>query len=172
MIRISRLTDYGIVLLAHMAGHPQRVHTAAEAAAEARLPLPTVSKLLRALTKAGLLASQRGVKGGYGLAHPPAQITVARIVTALEGPIAITACTTGGPSDCAHERRCPVRGHWSLINLAVREALESITLADLASQPRPIRLPTLSARSGLDKSALNRSAQPPTRPDPTRQEPR
>jgi FeS assembly SUF system regulator len=167
MIRISRLTDYGIVLLAHMAGHPQRVHTAAEAAAEARLPLPTVSKLLRALAKAGLLASQRGVKGGYGLAHPPAQITVARIVTALEGPIAITACTTGGPSDCEHQRRCPVRGHWSLINLAVREALESITLADLASQPRPIRLPTLAAKSGL-----NRSAQPHTRPDPARQEPR
>ncbi len=167
MIRISRLTDYGIVLLAHRAGHPQRVHTAAVAAAEARLPLPTVSKLLRALTKAGLLASQRGVKGGYGLAHPPAQITVARIVTALEGPIAITACTTGGPSDCAHERRCPVRGHWSLINLAVREALESITLADLASQPRPMRLPMLSA-----KSALTEPAQSPTRQVPTRQEPR
>jgi len=65
----------------------------------------------------------------------------------------------------AHERRCPVRGHWSLINLAVREALESITLADLASQPRPIRLPTLSA-----KSALDAAAQPPPRPDPARQE--
>lgn len=147
MIRISRLTDYGIVLLAHMAAQPGRVHTASQAAAEARLPLPTVSKLLRVLTREGLLESHRGVKGGYGLARPPQDVSVARIVAALEGPIAITACTTGGPSDCAHERGCPVRGHWGLINLAVREALESITLADLARQPRPVRLPVLSGLS-------------------------
>jgi len=142
MIRISRLTDYGIVLLSHMAAHPDQVHNANEAAAEAHLPLPTVSKLLRRLAKQGLLASHRGVKGGYGLARPPERISVAEVVAALEGPIALTACA-GAPSDCEHERRCPVRSHWNLISLAVRQALESITLADLAARPRALVLPTL-----------------------------
>lgn len=143
MIRISRLTDYGIVLLTHMATHPDQVHTANEAAAEAHLPLPTVSKLLRLLTREGLLASHRGVNGGYGLARRPAEVTVAEIVAKLEGPIAITACAAPAASDCAHETLCPVRGHWNLINLAVRQALESITLADLARRPRALVLPTL-----------------------------
>jgi FeS assembly SUF system regulator len=143
MIRISRLTDYGIVLLTHMAAHRDHVHNASEAAAEAHLPLPTVSKLLRLLTKEGLLASQRGVKGGYGLARAPQQISVAQIVAALEGPIALTACAGSGASDCEHETLCPVRGHWNLINLAIRQALESITLADLAAHPRAMVLPML-----------------------------
>jgi len=143
MIRISRLTDYGIVLLAHMATHPDQVHTASEAAAEAHLPLPTVSKLLRLLAKEGLLASHRGVNGGYALARRPAEVTVAEIVAKLEGPIALTACAAPVASDCEHETLCPVRGHWNLINLAVRQALESITLADLALRPRALVLPTL-----------------------------
>jgi FeS assembly SUF system regulator len=143
MIRISRLTDYGIVVMTHIAAHPERVHTAPEVAHEAHLPLPTVSKLLRWLTKEGLLESHRGVKGGYGLAQAPEQVSVARIVAALEGPIAITTCTTSSPGDCQHERRCPVRGHWNLINLAINEALESVTLADLTARPRTLLLPTL-----------------------------
>jgi FeS assembly SUF system regulator len=143
MIRISRLADYGIVLLTHMAAHPERVHNASEVASEAHLPLPTVSKLLRLLTKEGLLESHRGVKGGYGLARAPEAITVGQAVAALEGPIAITTCTSAVPGDCEHERLCPVRGHWNLINLAIREALESITLADLATRPRAFALPTL-----------------------------
>jgi FeS assembly SUF system regulator len=145
MIRISRLTDYGIVLMTHLAAHADHVHTAPEAASEAHLPLPTVSKLLRLLAKEGLLESHRGMKGGYGLARPPEQISVGEIVAALEGPIAITTCTTSSPGDCEHERRCPVRGHWNLINLAIREALESVTLTDLATQPRALLLPTLRA---------------------------
>lgn len=144
MIRISRLTDYGIVLLTHIAGHPERTHTASEVAAEAHLPLPTVSKLLRRLAKQRLLASHRGVKGGYGLASPPERITIAGIVAAIEGPIAMTTCAVRTPSDCEHENHCPVRGHWNLINLAVRQALDSITLADLVRRPRPVTVPLLS----------------------------
>lgn len=143
MIRISRLTDYGIVLLTHIAAHPERVHNAGEAAAEAHLPLPTVSKLLRLLAKEGLLASQRGAKGGYELARAPEAITIAEVVGSLERPIAITTCSSLAPGDCEHERLCPVRGHWNLINFAIREALESITLADLVAHPRPLLLPTL-----------------------------
>ncbi|MFN8641238.1 MAG: SUF system Fe-S cluster assembly regulator [Candidatus Binatia bacterium] len=141
MIRISRLTDYGIVLLSHMAAQPDHVHTAAELAGETHLPLPTVSKLLRLLTREGLLQSQRGVNGGYGLARAPEAITVSRAVAALEGPIALTTCTSAIPTDCSHEPICPVRGHLNLINLAVRQALDAVTLADLARRPRATALP-------------------------------
>ena len=145
MIRISRLTDYGIVLMRHMATHGDRVHNAAEVASEAHLPLPTVSKLLRLLAKEGLLESHRGVKGGYGLARSPHDISVGNIIKALEGPIAITTCTNDHPGDCEHEPICPVRGHWHLINLAIRQALDSVTLADMAARPRPIVLPIADA---------------------------
>jgi FeS assembly SUF system regulator len=141
MIRISRLTDYGIVLMTHMAAHPERVHNATEVAGEAHLPAPTVSKLLRLLTREGLLESHRGVKGGYGLARRAEEITVGNIIKALEGPVAITTCTNDSPGECEHEPLCPVRGHWYLINLAVRQALDSVTLADMAAHPR-IPLPT------------------------------
>ena len=148
MIRIGRLTDYGIVLLSHMAAQPDSVHTAAELAAETHLPAPTVSKLLRLLTKEGLLQSQRGVNGGYGLARTPDRITVSNAITALEGPIAITTCTSAAPSDCSHEPICPVRGHLNLINLAIRQALDSVTLADLARRPRLMPLPTSRPAAG------------------------
>jgi FeS assembly SUF system regulator len=134
MIRISRLTDYGIVLMSHIATHGGRVHNAAEVASEVHL-----------LAKEGLLESRRGVKGGYGLVRRPHDISLGQIIKALEGPIAITACTNEHPGDCEHEPICPVRGHWRLINLAIRQALDSITLADMAARPRPIVFPTVGA---------------------------
>lgn len=137
MIRMGRLTDYGIVLMSYMATHPDRVHNAAEVAAEAHLPLPTVSKLLRLLARKGLLASQRGAKGGYTLATSPEAISVAGIITALEGPIALTTCTNDSPGDCEHEPICPVRSHWNRINLAIRQALERIPLSDMVAPPTP-----------------------------------
>ncbi len=145
MIRISRLTDYGIVLMSHMAAHAERVHNASEVASEAHLPLPTVSKLLRLLAKEELLESHRGVKGGYGLARRPEDVTLGSIIKALEGPIAITTCTNDSPGECEHESLCPVRSHWHLINLAVRQALDSITLADMAAHPRRLQIPTIAA---------------------------
>jgi FeS assembly SUF system regulator len=132
MIRISRLTDYGIVLMSYMATHPERVHNAAEVAADAHLPLPTVSKLLRLLTHEGLLESHRGVKGGYLLAKRPEDISLAGIIRALDGPIALTTCTTSSPGDCEHEPICPLRSHWRRINLAIRAALESIPLSEMS----------------------------------------
>lgn len=128
MIRISRLTDYGIVLMSYITAHAERVHNATELAAGAHLPLPTVSKLLRVLARRGLLESHRGVKGGYSLARSPHDISVAEIIRTLEGPIALTACTTSAPSDCEHETLCPVRGHWHKINQAIVQALESVRL--------------------------------------------
>lgn len=132
MIRITKQTDYGIVLLTHLAAQPDRQVNAPELAAETQLPLPMVSKILKLLVREGLLLSHRGVKGGYSLARLPAEITMAEIIACLEGPIAITECIDVA-SDCSHERLCPVRSNWQRINAAVRGALEGITLAEMTS---------------------------------------
>ncbi len=135
MIRITKQTDYGIVLLTHLGAHAERTYNAPELSAEARLPLPMVSKILKLLAKEGLLASHRGVKGGYSLSRSPEEISMAEIVAALEGPIAITECISV-ESDCTHEAVCPVRGNWHRINEAVRRALEGISLAEMAHPKR------------------------------------
>ena len=136
MIRMSRLTDYGIVLMTYLAAHADRIQNAHEAAIGAHLRLPTTSKLLRLLAKEGLLVSHRGTNGGYGLSRAPEEISVAAVIRALEGPIALTACIVDSPGECEFEPTCPVRGHWQKINQAVRGALEGVTLADLA-HPTP-----------------------------------
>ena len=140
MIRITKQTDYGIVLLTHMAVHTERQWNAPDLAGETRLPLPMVSKILKLLAREGLLASHRGVKGGYSLAKPAEETSMAEIVAALEGPIAITECIVEG--DCSHEADCSVRGNWQRINEAVRGALEGITLAEMA-RPKMPKLVTL-----------------------------
>lgn len=141
MIRITKQTDYGIVLLTHLAANPDRQYAAPELAGEARLPLPMASKILKLLARDGLLASHRGVKGGYSLARPAEEISMAEIIAALEGPIAITECVSV-ESDCTHEALCPVRSNWRRINEAVRAALEGITLAEMAT-PKVQKLVTL-----------------------------
>ena len=131
MIRMSKLTDYGIVLLAQLAVRDASVpHTARELAADTRLPLPVVSKLLKALAREGLLASHRGAKGGYSLARDPATLSVAHVIAILEGPIALTECGAH-PGLCVQERDCRVRAPWQRINEAIRDALAGVTLAEL-----------------------------------------
>jgi FeS assembly SUF system regulator len=156
MIRLSRITDYGIVLMAHLAecaeGSP---HNAREVAARTRLPLPVVSKVLKALARAGLLVSHRGAKGGYGLARPPASITVPEMIAALEGPIALTECAQH-PGACSQEPRCHVREPWQRISRVVQGALSRITLADLVSPPRSNIVPLASL--GVDTRNLDTSA--------------
>jgi FeS assembly SUF system regulator len=145
MIRLTKQTDYGIVLLTNMAKDPGRVmHNARDLGAEAGIPLPMTSKILKRLARVGLLVSHRGVKGGYSLARDPDAITVAQIIDALEGPIAITECTEAA-SDCQVEACCPVRSNWHKINEAVLHALEGITLAEMAQPFRPalVRLESL-----------------------------
>jgi FeS assembly SUF system regulator len=131
MIRITRQTDYGIVLLTYMASHPERLFTAADLAQDNRLPLPMVSKVLKILARAGLLISHRGVKGGYTLARGPEAITVEEAISALEGPIAITDCIEATPGECDHESVCPTRSNWQRINEAIRQALEGISMAEM-----------------------------------------
>ena len=137
MIRLSRISDYGIVLMAHLAGlEDDQPHAAREVASEAGLPLPVVSKILKGLAREGLLVSHRGAKGGFSLARRPEEISAAEMITALEGPISLTECTVH-PGACSQESSCDVRGPWQRINGAVHAALAKITLADLAAPQFP-----------------------------------
>jgi FeS assembly SUF system regulator len=132
MLRVTKLADYGIIMLTYFATHLDNTFNAKDIAKVVRLPLPVVSKILKLLARAGLLVSQRGMKGGYGLAFPPAQITVSAIIQALEGPIAVTECTDAIHGECGLETGCPVRTNWHLINQAIQRALEGITLEQMA----------------------------------------
>ena len=146
MLRMTRLTDYGVVLLSHIARQPDRLtRNAPELAGAAHLPLPTVSKILKILAREGLLVPHRGAKGGFSLARAPEDITVADIIKALEGPIALTECSDHAGDRCEIESLCPVSTPWRRINRAVFEALHGITLAEMAS-PRPALLPLFAAR--------------------------
>ena len=133
MIRLSRMSDYGIVLMACLAEQPAESQLSAREIAErTQLPLPVVSKILKALTREGLLLSQRGPRGGYSLARRPDRINVVEMITALEGPIGLTECTMH-PGQCVQEASCHVRKPWQQINQIVRSALAGVTLAKLTA---------------------------------------
>jgi len=137
MLRVGKLTDYGTVVMTSLAQQPERLQSAAEIAAELGLALPTVSKILKALVQHGLLVSLRGAKGGYSLAVAPEEISVAQIIAAIEGPIALTECSDTAKL-CEQESLCSVRGNWQRINKAVLAALQQVSLAELA---RPAEQP-------------------------------
>lgn len=132
MIRLSRLADYGIVIMTYMAVGEDRQHSTPEVAAATLVPQPMTSKVLKMLVRAELLISHRGARGGYGLARGAATITVADVIEALDGPIALTDCIEAGPNDCGIERLCPARANWQRLNGAIREALSGITIAEMA----------------------------------------
>ena len=135
MFRVSKETDYGILLLALMAKDPAFARVSArELANESGVPFPMVSKILKQLARGGLLCSQRGPKGGYSLTRQAKRISVADVVTVLEGPLSITECI-GHPGDCRQEPNCGVRGNWMVINKVLLEALSSVSLVEMT---RPI----------------------------------
>ena len=143
MLRITKTTDYGIILLTQLAEAPEAVFSAAELAADAHIPPPMASKILKHLTREGILESRRGAKGGYVLACPAESISVARIIDALEGPFALTECIALGPGGCEQEPVCPTRTNWHRINGAVYTALSHITLAEMC---RPLSNEALGMR--------------------------
>ena len=146
MLRLSKLTDYGTVVLAFMAGEPDAVHAAADVAAATRVALPTVSKLLKVFARAGLVTSFRGAHGGYSLARPADSITAVEIIDAIEGPVAITQCSLDH-SHCGIESVCGVGHNWQRISLVIREALKTVTLAQLAR-------PAISELARVDMNTL------------------
>ena len=146
MLRLSKLTDYAVVVLVRLAAGDV-VQTSPGIAASTGIPEPTVAKVLKTLAAGGLVASQRGARGGYRLLLPLAAIPVADVIAAVDGPIALAACVDGSATECESQGLCPVRGRWDPVNDAIHQALSAITLADMqeASIPRAFRVPSRSA---------------------------
>jgi Rrf2 family protein len=164
MVRLGKLTDYGLVLMTCMArGHAPSVHdssgsslvrdpsgssplrTARDLAAESKLPISTVSKLLKHLLQSGLLTSHRGTKGGYLLARDPHEISVLEVIAAIEGKMALTECSTDVSGLCQIELCCPIKTNQRIINQAVRGVLEKVMLSDLAN---PMQLTSITDARG------------------------
>lgn len=135
MLRIAKLTDYATALMTQMAHQPERWVSAQQLALELSLPAPTVARLLKQLNRAGLVVSQRGKGGGYGLARPAREISVAEVIAAIEGPVALTECALGD-GRCGLERDCATRANWQLISQAVQVTLGAVSLADMAAPRR------------------------------------
>lgn len=134
MLRLSKMTDYGTVIMAQMAARPADIFSAAEVASVCGLSVTTASKIMKTLARHALLKSVRGAKGGYVLARPPERISVAEIIAAMEGPLAVTEC--GVPaSHCSQEARCPSRDNWRRLNTMVRGILAGVSLLDLSRPP-------------------------------------
>jgi FeS assembly SUF system regulator len=147
MLRIAKLTDYATVLMVRLAREPARCFSAAQLADELGVPLPTVAKLLKRLLQAQLLTSVRGAVGGYTLAHAPHVISVADVVNAIEGPVALTECSLGKGS-CSLEKNCATRANWQLISRAVSVALEAVSLADMAlPRMQTVRMPRMKEKT-------------------------
>ncbi len=130
MLKLSKLTDYATVILSHMATDSDNMHTAQAISEATGITQPTVSKVLKLLLHAKVLNSVRGAKGGYLLARKPEDITIATIICALEGPIALTECSLSH-QNCEQVANCQIQRNWDLINQKIHNALESISLADL-----------------------------------------
>jgi len=139
MLRLNKLTDYAVVILSRLAKDRNKVYAAAYLAVETRIPLPTVSKILKILSNSSLICSHRGSNGGYCLGRNPDSIPVTEIVQAFEGPISLSACVTASTDQCSIEAFCPIRGNWNKVNEAIKGALENLTLADLLDPSEPIQ---------------------------------
>ena len=150
MLRISRLTDYAIVLMSYF-GHAEagRYFSALQLSEASRLPRPTVSKLLKTLSIGALLESRRGARGGYSLTRRPQEIAITDIIQAIEGPIALTDCTRPDAHGCEIESGCPVRSNWMRINARVVDALRGLTLDQMAKP-----LPLMEGEDGESMSAF------------------
>lgn len=132
MLRLSKLTDYGTVIMTFMARAEGQVHSAHEIAEQVGISAPTVSKVLKMLARDELVVSTRGSRGGYVLARPAAAITMAEIISTMEGaPLGLTECSTS-PGVCVQERNCSVRSNWQRINQVIVQALEEVSLAEMA----------------------------------------
>jgi FeS assembly SUF system regulator len=146
MIRLAKLTDYGLLLMTTMARkNANSVHNARDLAEITRLPLPTATKVLKQLLQSGLLTSHRGINGGYTLAKDPTEISLEEIIAAIEGPIALTECSTDVTGLCDLEPSCPIKANQRVISEVVRGALQKVTLTDLM---QPMQLTAIRGVDG------------------------
>lgn len=152
MLRVSKLADYAVVVMVRLAGAAAQaesceaaVQTSPAISVATGVPEPTVAKVLKALSLSGLVISQRGARGGYRLQRPLEAISVAEVIAAIDGPIALTACVEGAPGGCEVRGLCAVQGRWDLVNDAIRAALTNITLAEMREAGVPAFLRDLAA---------------------------
>jgi len=141
MLRITKLTDYAVLVLSGMVRPGGEAVAARDIAGSTHIPQPTVSKVLKLLSRAGLVASERGKNGGYRLSRGADAISVADIIDAVEGPIAVTECSTDERGCCDLEGHCPTETNWVRINHAIRQALRGVTLADMVKPNLPVLIP-------------------------------
>ncbi len=134
MLRLSKLTDYGIMIMSHMAQGGGSAQTAAEIATQVDVAQPTVRKILKVLARNGYLSSQRGAKGGYYLAMPAHEISLTDLIETLEGPLALTECGSR-PGLCQQEHSCSIRDSWLQINQAIRHTLAGVSLEQMNRPP-------------------------------------
>ena len=163
MFRLSKLTDYAVVVLVRLARPGSvngSVQTSPGISLSTGIPEPTVAKVLKAMAGKGLVTSLRGAHGGYRLSRTLCSIRVAEVIEAIDGPIALTACVDGG--DCESQCLCPMRGRWDPVNAAIRDALNRITLADMesAAMPRAFGAPAVGAPDKPARAALDVRAEP------------
>jgi FeS assembly SUF system regulator len=163
-MRLSSLADYAVVMMSAAARHCGGVArlNATLLSEETGVPLPTAQKLVSRLSSAGLLESARGTGGGFRLSRPPSSISLADIIEAVEGPIALTACVDGATQDCCIDQTCKVKPHWNIVNGAVRGALANVSLASLSTHPGEGRGPN----GGRDLAEDGPSLQQPIQLDP------
>ena len=158
MLRLSKLTDYAVVVLLRLddgdRAAPDCMQTSPGLSAGTGVPEPTVAKVLKALASAGLVASTRGARGGYRLVRPLHAVSVADVIAAVDGPIALAACVDGSTTCCDVSSVCAVRGRWDLVNSAMYRTLSGISLADMrdTTVPPAFRIPA-------DAPALSRAAE-------------
>lgn len=136
MLRLSNFADYGVVIMTATARAEGGLVAASLVSGQTGIPVPTVAKLMNHLARAGLLTSHRGVSGGFALSRAPADISLAEIVEAIDGPIALTHCCGDNADGCELMSHCAVRPHWDPVSRAVRRALSEVSLATLAREPR------------------------------------
>lgn len=144
MLRLSKLTDYAVVVMVQLSrdnGRDDGVSTSPFLAQATGIPEPTVAKVLKALASSGLVASQRGARGGYRLARALSAVPVADVIAAIDGPISMTACVDGATGGCEAQQCCPIRGRWDSVNDAIRDTLRRITLDSMDADASGEQIP-------------------------------
>lgn len=130
------MTDYAVIVLADMAGRQGQLVSAATLAESTKLPEPTVSKILKLLAKRDIVTSTRGMNGGYSLKQRPEEISMAVVITATDGPIALTACVDQSSECCDRAQSCSMKGQWNPVNMAMQSALENVSLKQMMGGQR------------------------------------
>jgi FeS assembly SUF system regulator len=132
MIKIGKLTDYAVVLMGKLSKEGDGVSRSAHYLSEKTgVPEPTVAKIMKMLAQENLVASVRGAAGGYKLSKAPDQISIAEIIAAMEGPIAIVSCVSGDEGDCMIAASCPMKGNWDKVNQSIKSALDEVKLTEM-----------------------------------------